>query len=313
MSMKIIYMGSSQFGEPALRRLVASGHTVACVVTQPDKKQNRGMHVEATAIKKLAIELGLAVYQPVDVNAQESVQHLKAAGADVFVVIAYGQKLSQEVLDIPAIMPLNIHASLLPAYRGAAPINWAVINGDKVSGVTLMKVSYRMDTGPMLLQKPCEILEKDTAEALADKLSVDAAEILIEGLSRIALKDYKLVEQDGSKATFAPKLKRSDGLIDWNKPACSIVNQVRGCSPWPGAFTYYKGKGLKIHKASNVSYTGSDTVSAGQIVLISKDGIVVTAGQGSVLIESVQMEGKRIISAAEFIAGYKVCAADIFG
>jgi methionyl-tRNA formyltransferase len=233
--------------------------------------------------------------------------------SDVFVVIAYGQKLSQQVLDIPAVMPLNIHASLLPAYRGAAPINWAVINGDKLTGVTLMKVSFRMDTGPVLLQKSCEIHENDTAAILTDKLSVDAAEILIEGLSRIALKDYKLVDQDGSKATYAPKLKRSDGLINWNKPASAIVNHVRGCSPWPGAFTYYKGRALKIHKASNVSYTGSDTVSPGQIVHISKDGIVVCARQGSVLIESLQMEGKRVISAAEFIAGYKVCAADIFG
>jgi methionyl-tRNA formyltransferase len=176
-----------------------------------------------------------------------------------------------------------------------------------------MKVSFRMDTGPVLLQKSCEIHEKDTAAILTDKLSAYAAEILIEGLSRISSKDYKLIEQDGSKATSAPKLKRSDGLIDWNKPACSIVNQVRGCNPWPGAFTYYKGKALKIHKASNVSYTGSDTVTAGQIVHISREGIVVSAKDGSLLIESVQMEGKRVISAAEFIAGYKVCAADIFG
>ena len=306
-------MGSSQFGEPSLRKLVACGHTVACVVTQPDKKRNRGMHVEPTAIKKFAIELGLVVYQPEDINSPESVGYLKGVGADIFVVIAYGQKLSQNVLDIPAIMPLNIHASLLPAYRGAAPINWAVINGDKVTGVTLMKVSFRMDTGPVLLQKSCEIHEKDTTAILTDKLSVDAAELLIEGLSRISSKDYKLIEQDGSKATSAPKLKRSDGLINWNKPACSIVNRVRGCNPWPGAFTYYKGKLIKIHKASNVSYTGSDTVTAGQIVHISREGIVVSAKGGSLLIESVQMEGKRMISAAEFIAGYKVCAADIFG
>jgi methionyl-tRNA formyltransferase len=311
--MKIVYMGTSKFGETSLRRIIGHGHDVTCVVTQPDRKKNRGMHVEPAPIKKLALELGVDVYQPDDINSAESVKYLKKMNSDVFVVIAYGQKLSREVLDIPAIMPLNIHASLLPAYRGAAPINWAVINGDKVTGVTLMKVSFRMDTGPVLLQRSRDIEESDTAADLADKLSADAAEILIEGLSKLASKDYALTDQDGSKATYAPKMKRSDGLIIWEKPASDIVNLVRGCTPWPGAFTYYKGKLIKIHRASNVSYKGSDIVPAGQIVHISREGIVVSAKGGSLLIESVQMEGKRIISAAEFVAGYKVIAADAFG
>jgi methionyl-tRNA formyltransferase len=176
-----------------------------------------------------------------------------------------------------------------------------------------MKVSFRMDSGPVLLQKSREILENDTAATLADKLSNDAAELLVRGLSAIESKDFSLLEQDGSKATYAPKLKRTDGLIDWSKHASDIVNLVRGCAPWPGAYTYYKGKMIKVHKASNVSYTGSDTVSAGQIVLISREGVVVSAKGGSLLIESVQMEGKRVITAAEFVAGYKVCAADTFG
>ncbi|MFA5099523.1 MAG: methionyl-tRNA formyltransferase [Candidatus Omnitrophota bacterium] len=306
-------MGSGGFGELSLRALVGKGHRIICVVTQPDKRQNRGMRVESTPIKKAALELGLPVYQPIDINVPECVSYLKGLKPDVFVVIAYGQKLSQKILDIPLIMPLNIHASLLPAYRGAAPINWAIIRGEKVTGVTLMKVSLRMDAGPVILQKKVPILDTDTAESLAAKLAVPAAEILIEGIDKLASGSCQLTVQDESKASFASKLKKSDGLIDWNKPALEIVNLIRGCIPWPGAFTYYKGKLVKIHKVSVVSYAGKDTMTAGQIVHISKEGIVVTTARGSLLIEALQMEGKRIISAAEFIAGYQVNVHDTLG
>jgi len=306
-------MGSAGFGESSLRALVHAGHSILCVVTQPDKKQNRGMRIEATAIKKVALELGLLVYQPANINASESVSYLQNLKPDLFVVIAYGQKLSQSILDIPKIMPLNIHASLLPAYRGAAPINWAIIRGEKTTGLTLMKVTLRMDTGPVLIQKPVAILDTDTAESLLVKLSGLSGEILVEGINRIASGVYSLAQQDETRASFAVKLKKSHGLIIWNKPALEIINVIRGCVPWPGAFTLYKGKVVKIHKASIVSYAGFDTMSTGQIVHISKDGLVVTAGGGCLLIEKLQMEGKRIISSGEFIAGYKVNVGDTFG
>jgi methionyl-tRNA formyltransferase len=311
--MNIIFMGSGKFGELSLRALVKNGHRILCVVTQPDKKQNRGMQIEATPIKKAAIELGLAVFQPVDVNTAQAVTYLKNLKPEIFVVVAYGQKLSQAVLDIPSVIALNIHASLLPAYRGAAPINWAIIRGEKITGVTLMKVALRMDTGPVIMQKLIDILEVDTAVTLADKLAREASDIIIDGINQIATGSVRLKEQDESKASFAPKLKRSHGLIEWNNTAQGIVNLIKGCAPWPGAYTYYKGKTLKVHKACAVSYAGSDTVEAGQIVYMSKEGIVVACAGGSLLIETVQMEGKRIISAREFIAGYKVNVQDMFG
>jgi methionyl-tRNA formyltransferase len=311
--MNIVFMGSSGFGVPSLRRLVTHGHRIICVVTQPDKKKNRGMHIEPTAVKEAAGELGLDVYQPPDVNASASIQYLSSLKPDLFVVIAYGQKLSQAILDIPAIMPVNVHASLLPSYRGAAPINWAIIRGEKTTGVTLMKVTLRMDTGPVISQKAQDILETDTAVTLSDRLSVDAGDILIRGIEALQSGSAGLVAQDESKASFAPKLKRADGLISWDRSASDIVNLIRGCMPWPGAYTYYKGKRLLIHAATTVSYTGSDTVSPGQIVHISKKGIVAACAGGSLLIESVQMEGRRVISALEFMSGYKVNVQDIFG
>ena len=221
------------------------------------------MRIEPTPLKSAAVELGLPVYQPVNINMPESVNYLTSLQPALFVVIAYGQKLSQIILDIPRIMPVNIHASLLPAYRGAAPINWAIIRGEKTTGVTLMKVAQRMDTGPVLMQKSLSILDTDTAESLSAKLSVLAGEILVEGIDRLASGSCPLTAQDESKASFAGKLKKTDGLIDWKKPAFEIVNLIRGCMPWPGAFTYYKGKTVKIHKASCVSYAGIDTLSAG--------------------------------------------------
>lgn len=311
--MNIVFMGSGQFGVPSLRRLAAQGHRVLCVVTQPDKKQNRGMRIEPTAIKKTSIELGLEIYQPADINSRESVSHLQLLKPDILVVIAYGQKLSQAILDIPGIMPMNIHASLLPAYRGAAPINWAIIRGEKTTGVTLMKVALRMDTGAVLLQRSVDILDSDTAQTLADKLSACAPDMLIEGLDRLASGAYPLTVQDESKASLARKLKKSDGLIDWHKPAREIVNLIRGCVPWPGAFTHYKRKLLKIHKASILSGTALGANQAGQIVGVSKEGIAVAAGKSACLVESVQMEGKRAVSAYEFVLGHQVKVQDMLG
>ena len=311
--MNIVFMGSGEFGEASLRMLVNKGHRILCVVTPPDKKQDRGMSIGSTPIKRAAVELGLTVYQPVDINMPESVAYLNGLKPDFIVVIAYGQKLSQKILDIPLILPLNIHASLLPAYRGAAPINWAIINGEKVTGVTLMKVTLRMDTGPVIHQKPAEILGSDTAVTLGRRLSVDASEVLIEGISGLVKGAYAFVPQDESKASVAPKLIRANGLIDWNKPAQALVNLVRGCAPWPGAYTHYKGKLIKIHKVSPVSCAVAGALPAGRIARISKEGIVVTASDGFLLIESLQMEGKRMISAGEFIAGYKVREQDTLG
>ncbi|MDD3275297.1 MAG: methionyl-tRNA formyltransferase, partial [Candidatus Omnitrophica bacterium] len=239
--MKIVFFGSSHFAVPALEALIKSPHEVVCVVTQPDKKRGRHLHLSGTDIKNTAVAARLKVFQPEDVKSVESVDFLKRFGADVFVTAAYGQIFSQEVLDIPRIMPLNIHASLLPRYRGAAPINWAIINSDKKTGVSIMYVSLKMDSGPILLQKETLIKGGDTALTLEERLRVLGAGLLMEALKLIDAREYRLFDQDEDKAIFAPKLKKEDGLIQWHNHAAVIHDQIRGVLPWPGAFTSYRG------------------------------------------------------------------------
>lgn len=312
--MNIIFLGSSQFGEQSLRALIANGHKISCVITQPDRAKGRGLAISSTLIKETAEELGLKVFQPPSVNSPVAIKSLKDLNPDLFVIIAYGQLLSQHVLDIPKIMSINAHASLLPKYRGAAPINWAVIKGEKATGVSIMKVVKKMDAGPIILQKEIAISQDDTAITLEAKLSRLAASGLMESLAMIEQNNYKLVPQDAKKASLAPKLKKTDGEIDWNKSAGEIFDLIRGCVGWPGAFTHYKGKLLKIHKAKigEVSECQSLRVS-GEILGVSGDGIVVACGKGSLAIEELQIEGKRAMMAAEFIAGHKISAGEVLG
>ncbi|MBM3255655.1 MAG: methionyl-tRNA formyltransferase, partial [Candidatus Omnitrophica bacterium] len=216
--MKIVFFGSSQFALPSLKALIAAGYDIACVVTQPDKEKGRGLELSATKVKTEAKAKKLEVYQPADVNALSSLKFLKSLNPDLFIVIAYGQILSQAILDIPRLLTVNLHASLLPKYRGAAPINWAIIKGEKTSGVTIMKVIRQMDAGPIILQKKLAIEDSDTALTLEEKLSRLGAGALIEALIAVKGNTYKLMPQDNKQASFAPKLKKADGLIDWDKP-----------------------------------------------------------------------------------------------
>jgi methionyl-tRNA formyltransferase len=308
--MKIVFFGSSHFALPALEELIKSGFDIVCVVTQPDKQKGRHLHVSSTDVKTLADNAGLTVFQPQDINSDDSVRYLKATAADLFVIVAYGQILSEEVLELSKIMPINIHASLLPRYRGAAPINYALINGDKVTGVTIMKVSRKMDCGPVISQKELQINEEDTAISLERSLSQLGAELLLETLKNI--KNVKLFPQDELKATLAPKLRKSDGLIDWEKSAGEIYDLVRGTLPWPGAFCYYKSKLLKIYSVEKFMLFNKKNFTCGEIAEILKDGIVVAVGKGAVIIKQMQIEGKRKMTAAEFIAGHKVNIGEIF-
>lgn len=309
--MKLIFFGSSSFGLPSLKSLLRADHNISCVVTQPDRKKGRGLRIAQTEIKLFSQSAGLTVYQPEKVNAPEAAGFLKKYGPDLFVVMAYGQILSQELLDIPRIMPLNVHASLLPLYRGASPINRAIINGETETGVTVIKMSANMDAGPVILQKKTSIGNEDTAVTLENKLSSLSAQALLEALDLIANNNYVLAPQDESKATFAPKLKKEDGLIDWNKRAADIYNLVRGCLGWPNAYTYYNGKLLKIYKAKVTGLSGQR--SAGEITDISKEGITVATQEGGLTIEELQIEGKRRMKAEEFILGYKIHCGGVFG
>jgi len=311
--MRIVFFGSSHFAVPALEALIKSRQEICAVVTQPDRKKGRHLRLGQTDVKAVAKTAGLDIFQPEDVNSPASLKYLKARGADIFVVVAYGQILSQEVLDIPRIFSLNIHASLLPKYRGAAPVNWAVISGERSTGVTIIRLIRKMDAGPMLAQKAIPIVKNDDSMVLEEKLRKLGAELLVSSLKEIKEKSYKLTDQDENRSIMAPKLKKSDGEIDWDKPVIQIYNLVKGCLPWPSAFTHYKNKLLKIYRAEISPQAGGLTGSSGEVLSIHKDWLEVMAGDGSILIKELQLEGGKRMPAGEFIHGHKIKAGDRFG
>jgi len=311
--MNIIFFGSSKVAVPSLKALIARREDISCAVTQPDRKKGRGLHYEGTAVKMEAAEAGLKIFQPEDINCQEALQYLKILNPDLFIVISYGQILSREILDIPKLFAINAHASILPAYRGAAPINWAVIKGEKTTGITIMKMSEKMDAGPIILRKTVDIEESDTSISLEGKLSETAAEVLTEALDSLKNNTYKLTPQDETKKSYAPKLKKEDGLIDWHKSASVINNIIRGCIDWPGAFTHYKGMLLKIYKAKIYKPYVSIRPQPGQIIKAARDGITVATGTDDLIIEELQLEGRRRMGVADFVLGHKVKIGEILG
>ena len=311
--MKIVFFGSAHFAVPALEAIIKSKHELVCVVTQPDKQKGRHLHLAGTDVKSMAVAAKLKVFQPENIKSKESIEFLKNLDADLFVIVAYGQIFSQELLDIPKIMPLNIHASLLPRYRGAAPINWAIINGDKKSGVSIMFVTLKMDSGPVILQRGVTIEDKDTSVSLEEKLRVCGAELLMETLKNITNKDYRLLEQDEDKVIIAPKLKKEVGLLDWNASATVIHNQIRGMLPWPGAYTCYRRKVLKIFRADVLPIFPNHKPAPGEVVRADKHGIVVACGRGFLDIKELQLEAGKRMSAMSFIIGHKLATGDILG
>lgn len=308
--MKIVFFGSSGFALPSLEALVAGGYRISCVVTQPDKPKGRGLALEATRVKLKALEIGLKVYQPESANSKEAVGFIKNLKPDLFVVIAYGQILSRQILELPKIFAINAHASLLPKYRGAAPVNWAIINGDKITGITIIKMDEKMDAGPIMLQKMVNIRENDTVLTLADNLAKLAAGLLLKSLSYIENNNYKLTPQEERMASFSPKLKKEDGLIKWARPSLDIHNLVRGCSHWPGAFTYLGGKLLKISATEVYAAEDKTGVSPGEVMQISKEGIMVATGSGYIIVKELQLEGRKKLGAGEFIIGHKISVGD---
>ena len=311
--MKIIFLGSAHFAVAALEALIKTEHEVVCVVTQPDKQKGRHLKLAATDVKNTAITAGLKTFQPENINSKDSVKFLKSLDADLFVIVAYGQILSQDVLDIPKIMPINIHASLLPRYRGAAPINWAIINGDKKTGITIMYVTLKMDSGPVIMQKEMKIEDKDTAVSLEEKLSLCGSQLLMEALVNIDNRNYRLVEQDEDKVVYAPKMKKEIGLIDWNTPAVNIHNQIKGVVPWPGAFTSYRKKLLKIFQAQVLPIFPSHKPLPGEVIRADKHGIVVACSRGFLEIKELQLEAGKRMSAQNFIIGHQLTVGEVLG
>lgn len=307
---KIVFMGTPLFAVPSLEALIEAGHLVAAVVTQPDKPQGRGMGSLPSPVKKAALAHGIRVFEPVKLRDDSFIRELKGLGADFFVVVAYGKILPQTVLDIPPKGCVNLHASLLPKYRGAAPINRAIVNGEGETGVSTMLMDAGMDTGPVLLEKRVRIGEDDTAEDLSKSLSTVGATLLVETIGLLSEDKIRPRAQDGSNATYAPMLKKEDGEIDWTKTARDIKNLIRGLYPWPGAYTRWKGKTIKVHSGRVVE--GEARGTAGAIVGVSKEGILVACGSGLFEITELQPENKRRMSAGDFVQGYRITEGERF-
>ena len=267
------------------------------------------------AQKELALGANLPVWQPERAGEDGFIAEIRRLQPDLIAVAAYGQILPQEILDIPKFFSVNVHASLLPKYRGAAPLNWAIINGEKVTGVTVIKMDSSMDTGPIISQEKVLLNEIDTAQSLGEKLSNIGSELLLDTIKSIEIGNFKLTPQNASEATLAPKMKKENGMIDWGGSAEEVFNLVRGCAGWPGTFTYFEGKLLKIFKikvGSRVSE--SDTLRVpGEIMRVSKDGVVVATGMGNLIIQELQLEGKKRINAEEFETGNKIMIGMVLG
>ncbi len=299
--MKLIFMGTPQFAVPSLLALLEAGHEIAGVVTRVDKPAGRGRTITAPAVKIAARERNLPLFQPKRVRDPEFVAALRKREPEAIVVAAYGQILPKEVLTLPPYGCINIHASLLPAYRGAAPINWAIIRGDRETGITIMQMDEGMDTGAILMQESIAIEPADTAGNLAEKLSKLGAKMITRVLPLLQSGRLKPAVQEGSKATLAPLLKKEDGLIDWRVPAVDIHNRVRGLSPWPGAYTYLDRAMIKILETEIVPGSGED----GRIYAGNHKTLDVGTGRDMLRVITLQPAGKKPMSSEEFLRGHR--------
>ncbi len=308
--MRIIFMGTPEFAVPCLEALLDE-HEVVTVVSQPDKAQGRGRKITATPVKKFAQEHDLVVIQPENINCSDAVEFLHGLQPDVLVVVAYGQLLKRKVLNLAKWGAINVHASLLPKLRGGAPIHRALMNGDKESGITIMKIEPKLDSGPILMQKAVQIDVDETLASLHNRLASLGAEMLLETLQRI---DEIIPQaQKHAEATYASLITKQDRIIDWSKSAEQTFNQIRGLNPWPTAFTYYRGKQIQIWESKKINQKELKKMAFGQIIDITPDGPVVLCGNNAVVLTRVQPAGKRKMTGSEFCRGYRCTTDDIFG
>ncbi len=322
--MLLVFCGTPRFAVPTLERLVEAGHSVPLVVTQPDRPRGRGMDVAVSPVKDAATRLGITVVQPAAIkNNAEFRDQLAALAPDAIIVVGYGRIIPQWMIDLPRLGNLNLHASLLPKYRGAAPIQWAIANGESVTGVTTMRIDAGLDTGDILMQREIAIRLEDTAETLGPKLASIGADLMVETLHGLGTGEVRPTPQDHAQATLAPILKKEDGRMDFTRSAIDLFNRLRGFRPWPGAFTIFKGKTLQLHRAQPwqhaVKLTPGEIAVEGTRLLVGcgegdskgrgKDKNTDTALE---LIE-IQLEGKRRMTAQEFIHGYRPKSGDHLG
>jgi methionyl-tRNA formyltransferase len=307
---RIVFFGTPSFAIPTLQGLLEGPDKVVGVVTQPDREKGRGRKVVISPVKELALQHGLNPLQPEKAKEEASQNALRDLQPDLMVVVAYGQILPKSVLDIPKHGAVNVHASLLPKYRGAAPIAWAILNGEKVTGVTTMVMDEGMDTGDILLQAEVPIGSDDTCQTLHDRLAFLGSRLLVETLERMKQGNIRPIPQDHSKATYAPPLKKEDGHIDWKRDAEEIDHQVRALNPWPGAFTRWDGRLLRIYKG--VVRGRPITGKTGSVVWVGADFIEVEAGRNAYIIKEVQLEGRRRMSIREFLSGHPISMGTVF-
>lgn len=310
--MRVVFMGTPDFAVGTLEALLEAGHEVVAVVTQPDKPKGRGKTLMPTPVKEAALARMIPVLQPKKVREPEFVETLRKIGPDVIVVAAFGQIISKEILEMPRYGCINVHASLLPAYRGAAPIQWAVINGDKESGVTIMRMNEGLDTGDMIDKVVVPLDENETGGSLFDKLSAAGAKLCAEVLEKLENGTAVFEKQPELSTTdYAAMIDKKMGKINWERPAKEIEQLIRGLNPWPSAYTFMKGKSLKLWTAF-VVYEEREAVP-GEIVEIGKEGILVKTGEGLLLIRELQLEGKKRMDTAAFLRGYTVDKGWILG
>ncbi|CCQ96056.1 10-formyltetrahydrofolate:L-methionyl-tRNA(fMet) N-formyltransferase [[Clostridium] ultunense Esp] len=299
--MRVVFMGTPEFAVPSLEALNKNGYHIPLVITQKDRPRGRGKKVHPTPVKARALGLGLEVYQPDSVNSTESINRLREISPDCIVVVAYGQILKKDVFNLPQYGCLNIHASLLPKYRGAAPINWAIINGERETGVTIIKMDEGLDTGDMLKYESIPIAEEDDSESIHDKLSQLGGSLIVETLKDIKKGNITSIPQSDELSTYAPKISKEIGKIDWNENGDNIINLVRGLKPWPSAYMVYKGKKVKIHKAKKIEkFSHQDN---GVIIKVSDDGIYVNCSDSCIVIEELQFPGKKKLNVSEYLRG----------
>ena len=307
--MRLIFLGTPAFAVPTLEA-VAQKHDVISVITQPDRPKGRGQELAASPVKRAAERLGLPVYQPERIKRPEAQAQLAVLAPEVMVVVGYGQIIPQAVIDTAPRGIVNVHASLLPKYRGAAPVQWAIVNGETRTGVTTMQINAGLDTGDILLDRETDIGPEETAVELGERLSLMGAELLIETLDGFARGAITPRKQDDAQASYAPILKKEDGAISWGEPAGAIHNRVRGLLPWPGAYTRFRGQLLHIWRA----LVGRDGTSLAPCQVLAGPGFRVTCGDGGVLeLLEVQMEGRKRMSGEAFANGQRLSEKDILG
>ena len=298
---KVVFMGTPDFAVDSLESIHKAGYSVEAVITQKDKRRGRGKKLQYTPVKEKALELGLEVYQPENINSDESKAILEDISPDFIVVVAYGQILTSDILNIPKYGSYNVHASLLPKYRGAAPINWVIIDGEDKTGVTIMEMEKGLDSGDMVLKRSIDIDIEDTTEDIHDSLAKLGADLIVEALESIYNGSSETIGQDHSKSTYASMLTKEMGRIDWNSDGRDIVNLIRGLKPWPSAYTIYNEDMVKIHKAK-VDNSEFDGVN-GEIVSVTQDKVYVKIKEGSLIIEELQFPGKRKMETSEYLKG----------